>query len=80
MNIFFFFSFQKGTHLRLRPFKCDVCSRTFARKSHLANHSFIHTGEKPFVCHLCDYRCSRKSHLNRHVESMHADQYNSDDD
>jgi KRAB domain-containing zinc finger protein len=69
---------QNGKHLQLKPFRCEVCSRMFGRKSHLINHSFIHTGEKPFKCHLCDYRCSRKSHLNRHLEAMHSDQIESD--
>ena len=31
-----------------RPYKCEVCSKTFTKPSDLSRHEVVHTGEKPF--------------------------------
>ena len=40
-------------HTGVKPFVCDICSRSFRKKAHMEEHRRIHTGEKPFVCEIC---------------------------
>ncbi|GBM01868.1 Zinc finger protein 112 [Araneus ventricosus] len=45
---------------------CEVCSKTFSKKSDLNLHYRIHTEKTPFVCEVCSRTFSQKSHLNVH--------------
>lgn len=38
----------------LTPFLCDLCGKSFARKSLLNRHSTVHTGIKRFSCVICN--------------------------
>lgn len=51
-----------------KRYKCDYCTKRFARPSSLATHRFVHTGEKPFLCHheRCGKAFSVMSNLRRH--------------
>ena len=49
-----------------KPFNCNLCSKSFSKKSLLSRHVFIHTGEKPFKCNVCSKSFSRKGCLGDH--------------
>lgn len=48
---------------------CDVCSKEFKRKEHLAQHMKLHQGVRPFKCDQCEKAFNRKEHLLRHRTS-----------
>ena len=62
-----------------KPFKCDVCDKTFARGGQLIVHKRVHNGEKPYNCDQCDMKFSSSGNLKLHssqhqiskVEIMH---------
>jgi len=49
-----------------RPFKCDICKKSFAAKYFLDSHKRLHTGEKPFKCEFCPMTFAAKGNLNTH--------------
>ncbi|XP_065561613.1 zinc finger protein 239-like isoform X1 [Artemia franciscana] len=61
---------QKSPQLPLeRPYKCDMCQKSFAQKNHLTSHLKFHTREKQFQCELCKNYFSRRSNLNVHMRT-----------
>ncbi|XP_065086799.1 transcription factor grauzone-like [Ochlerotatus camptorhynchus] len=53
-----------------RPFKCDHCPQSFARKNALVLHMESH---QKFECSQCDKLLSSKQALKTHVVNMHSD-------
>ncbi|KAL2830492.1 hypothetical protein BDW59DRAFT_158405 [Aspergillus cavernicola] len=47
-------------------FRCDICEKTFTRKSSLKSHISRHNGEKKFKCSHCDTKLSGKYERDRH--------------
>ncbi|XP_077287209.1 uncharacterized protein LOC143911979 [Arctopsyche grandis] len=49
-------------------FKCEICSKSFPRKSKLMRHLKSHTGEKPYKCNICLKPFAEKSNLAAHLK------------
>lgn len=56
--------FHTGTF----PFKCDLCDKTFAVKSHYNYHIAKHKGVV-YKCHKCEKQFKNKGSLNIHLQS-----------
>ena len=53
-------------HEGRKPFKCEVCEKSFAEKSKLGSHMLsVHDRKKPFNCKECDKTFSKKDNMTR---------------
>ncbi|CRL01019.1 CLUMA_CG014160, isoform A [Clunio marinus] len=61
------------THTKNRPFKCELCNKSFAFKQGLDRHSVSHDYEaQPHPCQYCVLRFPSAARLQRHLSSEHA--------
>ncbi|KAF7276912.1 hypothetical protein GWI33_008526, partial [Rhynchophorus ferrugineus] len=62
-------------HMRMhsgeKPYKCHLCSESFARKDVLTGHIRRHTGEKPYTCKICNQSYSQSGTLHTHMKTQH---------
>ncbi|XP_075731818.1 uncharacterized protein LOC142774736 [Rhipicephalus microplus] len=49
-----------------RRHKCKTCEKSFKKKSDLATHRRIHTGDRPFPCSECGESFKQNAHLKAH--------------
>ncbi|QLQ78642.1 hypothetical protein HG537_0A08900 [Torulaspora globosa] len=57
---------QQTVHQGRKPFKCEICDRTFAKKSHLERHIHVHSENKPLHCSFCHKGFTTAQQLKRH--------------
>ncbi|KAJ6613460.1 hypothetical protein B0H10DRAFT_232270 [Mycena sp. CBHHK59/15] len=61
------------THLKFKPFVCDICSKAFPQKTSLDIHRHGHTGDTP---HQCIYDCGKSfkdpARRHRHHVEVHG--------
>ncbi|KAJ7180072.1 hypothetical protein C8R43DRAFT_386254 [Mycena crocata] len=61
------------THLKFKPFVCDICSKAFPQKTSLDIHRHGHTGDTP---HHCMYSCGKSfkdpARRHRHYVEIHG--------
>lgn len=58
-------------HTSDKPFRCDVCDKTFKLKNTLINHSVQHTGVRKFVCQFCNRSFASSGNFYSHRKRMH---------
>lgn len=60
-------------HMKITPYKCDICQKEYSDCTKLKIHASVHTGERPISCHLCKSKFRLKQHLKKHLASKHKD-------
>lgn len=63
-------------HDRPTPYKCTICSASFAKKRLLGEHHALeHNGQMPYKCTEagCTSAFARPGHLQRHIISVHVE-------
>lgn len=53
-----------------RKYRCEVCTKSFSKNSHLRRHQLSHNGNT-VPCPHCDKKFISKSHCNRHCKRIH---------
>ncbi|XP_062712686.1 zinc finger protein 624 [Aedes albopictus] len=52
-----------------RPFKCDICPKTFKVKNHWAEHKRQVHGPKRYRCVICEFSSSKNYNVTRHMKN-----------
>lgn len=61
------------THLRFKPFVCEVCKKGFPQKTSLDTHMHGHTGSTPHVCRYgCGMAFKDPARRHRHMVEEHG--------
>jgi KRAB domain-containing zinc finger protein len=58
------------THFKGRPYKCDVCNRSYATKNDFETHFKRHAGDN-FTCDFCSKNFPVKDYLLVHLRAIH---------
>ena len=52
-----------------KPFKCEICPKTFNHKTDLRRHLCLHNGIKPYTCVEYGKGFVRKDHMVKHMDT-----------
>ncbi|XP_052864567.1 zinc finger protein 226-like [Anopheles cruzii] len=55
------------THIKDKPHKCSLCSKSFPTPGDLKSHMYVHNGSWPFKCHICSRGFSKQTNLKNHL-------------
>src|SRR6218665_944604 len=58
---------QTYMHPGGKPYRCQLCQKTFAEGCNLKRHMKTHSEEKPYKCQLCHKLFAHSGHLKRHM-------------
>ena len=50
-------------------YKCDQCTKTFAKTEDLRHHRSVHTGVYKFECQVCMKGFNRNDRLQKHYQT-----------
>ncbi|XP_015509926.1 transcriptional repressor CTCFL isoform X1 [Neodiprion lecontei] len=53
-------------HLKIKPFHCNLCEKSYGTAVLLEEHINSHTGAKPYKCKICDFATSNRQVLSYH--------------
>lgn len=56
-------------HDNIKPYFCEVCSKTFTKSGDLARHQRVHIDEKQYQCSVCKKRFKRSGDVISHMRS-----------
>ncbi|VVC40689.1 Hypothetical protein CINCED_3A019944 [Cinara cedri] len=65
---------MKKTEIKSKPFKCDICKKSFSSSGGLTVHYRTHTGDKPFKCQVCSKEYSCANGILYHQRTHHFSQ------
>jgi len=62
-------------HCEVRPFRCDVCNKSFAVQTDFQRHKIRHSEDRPYQCEVCNmsfrYLNALKEHMFKHNMTIH---------
>ena len=63
-------------HLLIKPYRCEICSRSFTTKQNQKDHQSRHEKLRRFTCPMavCNKAFYRKCELKSHVVSCHREE------
>ena len=56
-------------HLNIKPYHCEICGESFAKKELLTGHKLIHSDERTCICPFCGKGFKQSATLYRHKKS-----------
>lgn len=57
----------RKSHLKIKPFECHICKKSYTSSTQLEEHLNTHTGVRPFECNNCNFASTSKQVLAHHV-------------
>ena len=63
---------DKPKKIRDEKCACEVCGKTFSRKSYMTTHMQMHSGENNYSCDICSKSFFTKQYLDVHCNAVHA--------